>query len=85
MKTRTRKESDFEMHGVMGRVEIIERPVLSQDASKSGEVSKLSPMRYGDSMQLSTNTRSPHGAGPDTGFREALFCKRARQPVEFER
>ena len=69
MKTRTRKESDFEMHQLMGgREETIERPELSQEALNSGEGSKLSPMRYGDSMQLSTNTRSPHGLEPTPVF-----------------
>ena len=61
MKTRTRKESDFEMYGSMGREEMIERPELSQDALKSGEVSKLSPMRYGDRPQFSATARSPQG------------------------
>ena len=69
MKTRTRKESDFEMHQLMGgREETIERPELSQEALNSGEGSKLSPMRYGDSMQLSTNTRSSHGLEPTPVF-----------------
>jgi hypothetical protein len=68
VKTQTRKESDFEMHQLMGREEIIERPELSQDALKPGEGSKLSPMRYGDNTQLSTNTRSPRGLEPTPVF-----------------
>ena len=61
MKTQTRKKSDFEMQGLMDGEERIERTESGQDTLNSGEGSKLSPMRYRDSMQLSTNTRSPRG------------------------
>jgi len=61
VKTRTRKESDCEMHGLMGPEEIIERPELRQHTLKAGEVSKLPPMRYGGGQQLSINTRAPFG------------------------
>lgn len=85
MKTRTRKESDFEMHQLMGREEIIERPELSQDALNSGEGSKLSFYEvWRQHAAFNQHSISPR-AGTDTGFREALFRKRARQPVEFER
>ena len=68
MKTRTRKESNFEMHQLMGREEIIERPKSSQEVLNSGEGSKLSPMRCADSTQLSTNTRSTRGLEPTPVF-----------------
>src|SRR6266852_4350962 len=45
----------------MGPEEVTERPESKEHALKSGEVSKLPPMRYGDRHRHSTNARSPVG------------------------
>jgi hypothetical protein len=68
VKTKMRKESDFEMHGLMGGDETIEQPELRQDALNSGEVSRLPSMRYGHRTQISANARTPHGLDPTSVF-----------------
>jgi hypothetical protein len=61
VKAQARKESSLEIHGLPGAEETTERPQLRQHTLTSVEDSKLPPVRYGDTRQFSTSTRSPHG------------------------